>query len=427
MGHGASPGIISRACSHPWGISGGQTKVKSSAHCVNRKVELMYDLIIKGGRVIDPAQKIDEQADVAVTGDKIAAVSADIPASEGNRVVDATGRVVSPGLIDLHCHVYRHVVGNGVDPDEAGVKQGVTTVVDAGSAGEAIFEGFPAYVIPASRTTVYCFLHLASQGQTLNPELMDRREVNTDAMAAVIESHPNLIKGVKVRLTGGLANTDGSKIVATAKKIAGRFSLPIMVHIGDRENQVAPDLTKEILPLMESGDILSHAYTAQRGCILLPDGKVMPEAREAMERGVIMDVANGRYNFDHEVARQALDQGIRPGTISSDLTAPSLTGPVYGLTVSMSRFLALGLELGPLIEMTTINPARAIGIDDRKGSLTPGTDADISILETASGLWALAGASQNTMKLQKLIEPRMVVKAGEVIPSEPAARPDLLD
>jgi len=386
----------------------------------------MYDLLIKGGRVIDPARKIDEQADVAVTGDKIAALSADIPASEGKRVVDATGRVVSPGLIDLHCHVYRHVVANGVDPDEAGVKQGVTTVVDAGSAGEAIFEGFPAYVIPASRTTIFCFLHLASQGQTLGPELMDQREINTDAMTAIVESHSNLIKGVKVRMTGGLANTLGSKVVATAKEIAGRFSLPIMVHIGDRENQVAPDLTKEILPLMESGDIVSHMYTAQRGCILLPDGKVMPEAREAIERGVIMDVANGRYNFSNEVARRALDQGIRPFTISSDLTVPSLTGPVYGLTLSMSRFLALGLDLEQVIEMTTINPARAIGIDDQKGSLAPGSDADISILEIASGLWELADASQNVMRLQKLVEPRMVVKAGEVIPSEPVARPELL-
>ena len=386
----------------------------------------MYDLIIKGGRVIDPVQKIDQRADVAVSGSKIAALSADIPASEGKREVDATDRVVSPGLIDLHCHVYRHVVRNGVDPDEAGVKQGVTTVVDAGSAGEAIFDGFPVYVISANRTTVYCFLNLASQGQTLGPELMDRREVNTEAMASVIEFHPNLIKGVKVRLTGGLAATTGSEIVATAKDIAGRFSIPIMVHIGDRENQIAPDLTKEILPLMESGDILSHFYTAQRGSILLPDGKVMPEARDAMERGVIMDVANGRNNFSSDVARRALDQGIRPFTISSDLTAQSLTGPVYGLTVSMSRFLALGLELEQVIEMTTINPARAIGIEDQKGSLAPGSDADISILETVSGLWELGDVSQNTMKVRKLIEPRMVVKAGEVIPSEPVARPNLL-
>ena len=139
-----------------------------------------------------------------------------------------------------------------------------------------------------------------------------------------------------------------------------------------------------------------------------------------------MDVANGRNNFSSDVARRALDQGIRPFTISSDLTAQSLTGPVYGLTVSMSRFLALGLELEQVIEMTTINPARAIGIEDQKGSLAPGSDADISILETVSGLWELGDVSQNTMKVRKLIEPRMVVKAGEVIPSEPVARPNLL-
>ena len=223
----------------------------------------MYDLIIKGGRVIDPAQKIDGRLDIGVNGETIAALGKDIPSSGGRQVIDAAGKIVTPGLIDMHCHVYSHVHDTSVEPDDAGVKQGVTTVVDAGSAGQAIFGGFPRYVIPASRTSVHCFLHLASQGLTITPELVDWREVNTDAMAATIECHRDLIKGVKLRLIGNLANSYGAKVVEVAKRVAGTFDLPIMVHLGDFEKQISPTLTEEFLPLMEKGDILSHVYTAQ--------------------------------------------------------------------------------------------------------------------------------------------------------------------
>lgn len=387
----------------------------------------MYDLIIKGGRVIDPAQEIDGRLDVGVNGETIAALGKDIPSSEGRQVIDAAGKVVTPGLIDMHCHVYSHVHDISVEPDDAGVRQGVTTVVDAGSAGQAIFGGFPRYVVPASCTSVFCFLHLASQGLTITPELMDWREVDTDAMAATIESHPHLIKGVKLRLMGHLANSDGAKVVEVAKRTAGEFNLPIMVHLGDFEKQVSSTLTEEFLPLMEKGDILSHVYTAQRGCAVRPDGAVVPELRAAMERGVVLDVANGRMNLNYEVARKAMSRGILPTTLSSDVTLPSLIGPVYGLTGTMSRFLALGLELGQVIEMTTINPARTIGIDERKGSLMPGMDADISILELLAGTWELSDAQGKTLKVNALVEPRMSIKLGQPISAEPAARPQPVD
>ena len=387
----------------------------------------MYDLIIKGGRVIDPAQKIDDRLDLGVEGETISALGKDLPPSQGTRVIEAAGKIVTPGLIDLHCHVYNHVHDISVAPDDAGVRQGVTTVVDAGSAGQAIFGGFPRYVIPTSRTSVFCFLHLASQGLTLAPELMDWREVDTDAMAATIESHPRLIKGIKLRLMGHLANSEGAKIVEVGKRIAGKFGMPIMVHLGDFEKQVSSTLTEEVLPLMERADILSHVYTAQRGCALRPDGAVIAELRAATRRGVVLDVANGRMNLNYEVARKALCQGVLPTTLSSDVTAPSLGGPVYGLTVTMSRFLALGLELGQVIEMTTVNPARAIAIDDRKGSLRPGMDADISVLALLTGTWELNDAQGNPLEIHTLVEPRMSIKLGQPIDAEPAARPQALN
>jgi len=383
----------------------------------------MYDLLIKGGRVIDPAQNIDDRLDVAISGDKIAAVAKDISSLESRQIVDASGKIVTPGLIDLHCHVYDGGTKEGVEPDAAGVRQGVTTVVDAGSAGEAIFGGLPKYVIPAARTTVFCFLHLSSQGLTVMPELRDRAEIDLEATAATIEANLDIIKGVKLRLVGNLVASAGVEVVKMAKQTAKKFGLPIMIHIGDFYGQVSPTLTREFLPLMEAGDILSHVYTAQPGGVLRPDDTIMPELRAAMERGVILDVANGRRNFSSEVARKGMAQDIFPTTLSTDVVLPSITGPVYGLTITMSRFLALGLDMKQLVEKTTINPARALRIDNCKGSLKPGMDADVSILELLSGTWELVDAEQQVTEADTLIAPSMTVKSGQLIPAKPVAQP----
>jgi len=384
----------------------------------------MYDLLIKGARVIDPGQNIDDKRDVAIIGDKIAKVAKDIPAKEARKVVAAEGKVVTPGLIDVHCHVYDGIYINGAEPDAAGVRQGVTTVVDGGTAGEATFGGFPRYVIPAARTTVYCFLNLSSTGLSVQPELRDWKEINLDAIAATIQSNRDIIKGIKVRLVGTLIAGEGVEVIRRAKEAAKKFSLPIMVHIGDRWKQVSPTLTQECLPLLEAGDILSHIYTAQPGSALRPDGTMMPELSEAMERGVVLDISNGRTgsNFSFDVARKGIAQGILPTTLSTDVNRPSLTYSVFGLTVTMSKFLALGLDLVQVIAMSTINPARAIGEESRIGSLKPGMNADVSILEVLSGIWKVQDPEQPTMA--KLISPVMTIKSGQEIPASPLAQPE---
>ena len=384
----------------------------------------MYDLLIKGGRIIEPAQNIDANLDIALSQGKIAAVSRDIPSQESQRVIDASNKIVTPGLIDLHCHVYAGIHRNSVEPDIVGVKQGVTTVVDAGSAGQAIFGGFPKYVIPASRTTVFCFLSLGSQGLSVTPELRDWVEIDLDAIAATVESHRDIIKGIKLRLVGNIVASDGVEVLKIAKKTAKKLGLPIMVHIGDIKKQVSPTLTQEILPLMEPGDILSHVFTANLGSVLRSDGSVLPELREAMERGVILEVAHGSANVSFEVARKCLAQGILPTVISTDVSMGSLNGPVYGMTVTMSKFIALGLDLKKVIEMSTINPARALSIEDRVGSLKPGMDADISILELLSGTWKLEDSGQQTIEATTLIAPSMTIKSGEMITAQPVTQPN---
>jgi len=387
----------------------------------------MYDLLIKNGRVIDPAQNIDDKLDIAISGNKIAAVARDIKVQETRHVVDARDKIVTPGLIDLHCHVYDSIHDIGVEPDVVGVKQGVTLVVDAGSAGQATFGGFPKYVIPAFRTTVFCFLHLGSLGLSIMPELRDWEEIDPEATAATVESNRDIIKGIKLRLVGKLVARHGIEVVKIAKKTAKKLGLPIMIHIGDWDNQVSTTLTQEFLPLMESGDILSHLFTAKLGSILRPDGTILPELREAMERGVVLDIAHGRFNFSFEVARRGMAQGILPTTLSTDLVIPSVTGPVYGLTVTMSKFLALGLNLKQVIEMTTINPARALSIEDRWGSLQPGMDADVSILALLSGTWKLEDSEQQIIEVTKLIAPSMTIKSGQLIPAQPVAQPQSIE
>jgi dihydroorotase len=368
--------------------------------------------VIKGGRVIDPSQKIDGPMDVAVSRGKIAGILPDIAPREAGTLIDAAGKIVTPGLIDLHTHVYDGVLNNGANPDVIGVDQGVTTVVDGGSAGQAIFAGFPRYVVPAARTTVYCFLHIGSFGLAVMPELSCPEEISTDTTEAVIRNHPELIRGVKLRIVAKLIAKEGIAVVKTAQTTAKKHHLPLMIHIGDRNRWVSPTLTRELLPLLEKGDILSHFCTGQFGGALGEDGRALPELVAARNRGVVLDVANGINNFSYAVARRMLEQGVLPATLSTDVTKASVTGPAYGLTVTMSKFLELGLPIEEMIAMTTVNPAKAIGIDDRAGSLKPGRDADISILEIQSGRWALPDSPGEILNVTRLIRPFTTIKAG---------------
>jgi len=383
----------------------------------------MYDIVIKGGRVIDPAQNLDGTMDVAINGDKIAAVNRDISPQEGKRRIDAKGKIVTPGLVEMHAHVFDSVMKIALEPDVAGVKQGVTTVVDGGSSGEATFSAFPKYILPAAKTSVFCFLHLCSLGLIPEPELRGWEEVNLDGMAATIEANRSIIKGVKLRLVGNLVASAGIEVVKTAKKIARQCQLPIMIHIGDTEKKVPASLTPECLNVMEAGDILSHVYTSNQGNVLRPDGTIMPELKAAIKRGVIMDTANGRSNFSFVSARKCLAEGILPDTISTDLTHRGLRDRTFNLPVNMSKFMALGLGLKQVVAMTTINPARAIHEESRIGSLKPGMAADVSILELKSGAWTLTDTPGETMKTDKLLMPVTTVKAGKVIKAAPVALP----
>lgn len=387
-----------------------------------------YELLVKGGIVIDPAAGIHDRRDIGISQGKIAALASNIPVSEARKVIDARGNIVTPGLIDIHAHVAGGVVRIGITPDEGGVLSGVTTVCDAGSTGYANFSDFRNSVVPQAQTDIFCFLHMSPTGLAFAPELRSWHDIDTEAILRTIETNRDIIKGIKLRATGAVAQNLGLEAVRVAKKIATEARLPLMLHIGiDIDEVVVADemdtFTRELLPLLDKGDILSHIFTWKAGGVIKHDNSVLPEFREARARGVILDVARGMTNFSFEIAEKGLKQGILPDILSTDLTSKNINGPVFSLLVTMSKFLALGLTLDQVIEMTTINPARALGAEQQKGSLKVGMPADISLLEMTEGDFLFSdGKAGNTLNGKLQLVPKLTLKSGIKIIPQPKGR-----
>lgn len=377
-----------------------------------------YTLLVKGGRVIDPSQDLDSVRDVAVTQTKIAAVEPDIPAGRAAQVVDASGKIVTPGLIDLHAHVFDGVVSNGVDPDLAGVRAGVTTVVDAGSSGSATFAAFPRHILPGSHTEVLPFLHICQTGLATNPDIFAATSIDLDATIEVVTTHKPLIRGIKARMVSPALEILGMEMPRLAKRAARECGVPLMVHIGDTTRRYDPNVIRELLPLLEPGDIVTHLFTANPGGVLDSNGKVVPEARDLAERGVWLDTAHGRMNFGFEVGRRVLDQGLVPHCISTDLTVPGRRQTVHSLMEMMARFLGLGFSLEQVIGMCTVNPAAALGEQDRLGTLGVGRQADISVLDVREGDWVVHDTLGASLRITRAIVPVLTVKAGRLFEPE---------
>ena len=385
----------------------------------------MTDLLIKGGRAIDPSQGLDARMDVAVTDGAISEIAPNIKPSADTRVIKADGKIVTPGLIDLHTHVYHGVNQTGVDPDLAGVRAGVTTVVDAGSAGCYTFGGFPEHVAPKAKTRIVCMLHISRTGLSYQPEISGRDDIDFDETVNVIRANKPLIQGVKVRAVGPAVPILGVEMVELAKRAANEGGVRLMVHIGDRSigEGGGPTITRELLPLLEAGDIITHLFSGNAGRVLDADGKVLPEIMEAQERDVFFDTAHGRQNFSFDVAKAALDQGVRPRSISTDLTIPGRLNTVHSLTEMLSRFMALGFGLADVIRMATSEPAKALDMDGEIGSLAVGRAADISVLEEHTGDWLFRDTDGGTLRGDKALTPVLAVKAGEVFTAEWGPRP----
>jgi dihydroorotase len=374
----------------------------------------MYDLIIRGGTVIDPAEKINGINDIAVENGRIARVAPGIPSEEGRRVIEVKGKIVTPGLIDLHTHVYDGVNGNGVKADLGGVRAGVTTMVDAGSSGCDTFGGFTNHIIPNNATEVLPFLHICRTGLATTPDIFSPASIDLDKTIAVAEANRGVIRGIKARMVSPALEIMGMEMPRLAKRAAREAGIKLMVHIGDTEHRYDAGVIRELLPIMEEGDIVTHLFTANPGGVIGTDGKLVPEAREARDQGVWLDTAHGRGNFSFDTGARILDQGLLPHCISTDLTVPGRQNTVHSMTEMMTRFLALGFTMEQVVEMCTINPARALGEEGRLGSLGTGKQADISVLDIKDGDWVVYDVLGIARKVERAVVPVMAVKRGEV-------------
>ncbi len=383
----------------------------------------MYDLLIKGGTVIDPSRGLNGVSDVAVQDGKIARIARSISIEEATRVIQVNGKVVTPGLIDLHCHVYDGVNGNGVQPDLGGVHAGVTTMVDAGSAGCDTFGGFPKHIVPNNQTEVICFLHICRTGLATTPDIFSKDSINLEKTVQVCEENRGLIAGIKARMVSPALEIMGMEMPRLAKRAAQEAGVKLMVHIGDTEKRYDPNVIRQLLPILEEGDILTHLFTANPGGVVDAKGKLVPEAKEANDRGVWLDTAHGRGNFSFKVGRQVLDQGLLPHCISTDLTVPGRLRTVHSMTEMMTRFLALGFTLDQVVTMCTANPAKALGQEERLGTLGIGRQADISVLEIKEGDWTVYDVLGDSLRADKAVVPVLTVKKGKVFEAGWGPRP----
>ncbi len=339
-----------------------------------------YDLIIKGGRVLDPAGGIDGILDVAVAGGKIAAVENRIPAGRGARVVDATGRLVTPGLIDLHAHLYYGATYLGIEPDAVCGRTGVTTVVDAGSAGANTFAGLRHFVIERSKTRVLPFLHVSSIGLATDLECRNLELVDVEKAVECVEANRDLIGGIKVRANKMGVGDQSIFPVYLARDVADVTGLPLMVDM-----YYPPPSVEQVFPLLRPGDISTHMYKGFHGG-LLRDGNtaVRSGALAARERGVRFDVGHGAGSFSWEVARPAFDLGFRPDTISTDLHQGSVAMPDVNMPDCMAKMMALGATLEEVVRWSTANSAAVLRRPDL-GTLTVGGPADVTVMDLTEG------------------------------------------
>lgn len=374
-----------------------------------------YDLIVKGGRVVDPAQSLSAPRDIAVSGSKIARIATDIPATEARHVLDAKGKVVTPGLIDVHTHVYDGVAPLGIPADPNCIAKGVTTALDAGSAGAHTFPGLRKYVINVVDTRVYALLNISVVGQSTlsddNPygELLDLRYANPRLTIRTIEQNRDVILGVKIRLTESIAGDHDLQALHLAREAADAVKLPLMVHIGGSHSTV-----DAIIGVLKKGDVVTHSYRGGAGGILDGSGRILASVRSAVARGVHLDVGHGAGSFSFDVAEKALKQDLLPGTISSDVHQFNVNGPVFDLVTTLSKFLHMGLTLEQVIERATANPARTFGFPKGLGTLREGSEADIAVLSIAQGDFDFVDSlGVHRMGHRKLV-PAATVKAGKI-------------
>lgn len=404
-----------------------------------------YDVLLRGGHVICPISSIDGVRDVAISAGRIAAVEETMLPSSATETIDVSGKLVLPGLIDTHAHVYQYVTGRfGLNPDLVGVRSGVTTVVDQGGPSCMTLPGFRRFIVEPSDTQVYAFISAYLVGGLEGhyyPNLYSPAGVDIDATVASANANKGIVRGIKGHAeVGGFARW-GIKVLEMSAEIGRRANLPLYVHFGTlwelpesgANGEDADTILERVIPNLRAGDILAHPFTRHPGGFVNRKGEVHQVIRAAIDQGLKIDVGHGSH-FSYRIARKALAAGIVPHTLGADMHGYNTEVPApagtpqhhyddenhpfrgqarFSLTQAMSSMLALGIPLQNVVPMVTANAAQMLGLGDRLGALTPGFPADVSVLSDDRGRFILRDNENTEVVAERLLRPVFCLRAGK--------------
>jgi dihydroorotase len=407
-------------------------------------ISATFDQLLRGGRVICPASGIDGIRDVAIRNGKIAAVQPDILPTSAREVIDVTGKLVLPGLVDTHAHVYQYVTGRfGMNADMVGVQSGVTTLVDQGGPSCMTLPGFRHFVAEPAKSRVYAFLSAYLVGGLEGhyyPKLYSPDGVDTDATVKAATSNLDIVRGIKAHAEiGGFARW-GIRVIEMAAEIGRRADLPVYVHFGQlwglpesgTNGEDVDTILERVIPLLREGDVLAHPFTRHPGGFVNREGEVHPVIQAALDRGLKVDVGHGSH-FSYRLARKAIAAGIIPSTLGADIHGYNTHVPApagtpdqheddenhpfagqakFSLVQAMSSMMALGLTLEQVVPMVTSNPAKMLGRADEIGALKVGMEADVSVIRERTGRFVLSDNENNEVVAERLLQPAFCLRAG---------------
>ncbi len=386
----------------------------------------LANFLLKGGHLLDPATGKDGLFDIHIRDGLIDAIAPNL-ASDGAAMIDAKGLIVTPGLIDVHLHLMKGLGAFGVDPDVFGVGSGVTTVVDAGSAGHTLLNVFRNYVTDNAKTRVLNYINLSTLGGVTGPGfsiLADPRLIDEEKISTAVEANRDIIVGIKIMATGGALGAQGVKPLERARKLGDLLKIPLLIHIGESWTKgTEPVAIGDVLKYLRPGDIITHMFTAHPGGLLDTNGKLWPQVRDAKSSGVLMDVGHGLHNLNFDVARRVLDQGLQPDGVSTDGHRGNRAGPVYDLPTTMAKLMALGFSLDQVIAMATLNAARLLGRSREMGTLRIGNPAEISVLRLEDREWIAIDSQKGMIPAKQALVPMYAIRGDTIYEPLPVERP----
>lgn len=368
-------------------------------------------ILLKGGRVLDERNDLDGTYDIFIANGTIAKIGKNIKMDENVRIINCENYIIVPGLIDIHTHTYTEKTSLGINPDRIGLLAGINTIVDAGSSGADNFEDFKKRIIDNSRTSIYEFINLSKIGLTGGAgELASLDNIDLEKNTEIINKYKKIIKGIKVRASNSVVGELGLKPIKIGKDYSNKMGLPLMVHIGN-----SPPTIEEILNIVDKNDIITHIFHGKKGGILDKNLEIKQIVKDSYKKGVIFDIGHGAASFNFAVARKAIEEGLIPYTISSDIHARNIQEKVQSLALTMSKVLACGMTLEKVLYSVTTHPANILDIDNE---IREANKADLSILTLEDANYQVKDSQNNSTVLKKIFTIKYAIKNNHLVEIE---------